>query len=115
MRCSLRIQPKELHYGNREDGLHRSRESNWRVSRDREIGDGQIDLNLYRPIEMGGKRNWTNAEQLFCRGICSLFHRGFEGSRRGLKIYCGGIGASRASNLPVLTQRANIDVLLTVA
>jgi osmotically inducible protein OsmC len=30
--------------------------------------DGQIDLRLDRPVEMGGKGNGTNLEQLFAAG-----------------------------------------------
>jgi Ohr subfamily peroxiredoxin len=35
--------------------------------------DGQIDLKLDRPIEMGGKGNGTNPEQLFAAGYAACF------------------------------------------
>ena len=35
--------------------------------------DGQIDLRLDRPIEMGGKGNGTNPEQLFAAGYAACF------------------------------------------
>jgi osmotically inducible protein OsmC len=35
--------------------------------------DGQIDLKLDRPIEMGGKGNATNPEQLFGAGYAACF------------------------------------------
>jgi lipoyl-dependent peroxiredoxin len=35
--------------------------------------DGQIDLKLDRPVEMGGKRNGTNPEQLFAVGYADCF------------------------------------------
>jgi lipoyl-dependent peroxiredoxin len=35
--------------------------------------DGQIDLKLDRPIEMGGKGNGTNPEQLFAAGYATCF------------------------------------------
>jgi osmotically inducible protein OsmC len=35
--------------------------------------DGQIDLKLDRPIEMGGKGNGTNPEQLFAVGYAACF------------------------------------------
>jgi Ohr subfamily peroxiredoxin len=34
---------------------------------------GQIDLKLDRPIEMGGKGNGTNPEQLFAAGYAACF------------------------------------------
>jgi lipoyl-dependent peroxiredoxin len=35
--------------------------------------DGQIDLKLDRPVEMGGKGNGTNPEQLFAVGYAACF------------------------------------------
>ena len=35
--------------------------------------DGKIDLKLDRPIEMGGKGNGTNPEQLFAAGYAACF------------------------------------------
>ena len=35
--------------------------------------DGQIDLKLDRPIEMGGKGSGTNPEQLFAAGYAACF------------------------------------------
>jgi Ohr subfamily peroxiredoxin len=35
--------------------------------------DGQIDLKLDRPVEMGGKGNGTNPEQLFAAGYAACF------------------------------------------
>ena len=35
--------------------------------------DGQIDLRLDRPVEMGGKGNGTNPEQLFAVGYAACF------------------------------------------
>jgi osmotically inducible protein OsmC len=35
--------------------------------------DGQIDLKLDRPVEMGGKGNGTNPEQLFAVGYAVYF------------------------------------------
>src|SRR3984885_6485104 len=35
--------------------------------------DGQIDLKLDRPIEMGGIGNGTNPEQLFAAGYAACF------------------------------------------
>jgi osmotically inducible protein OsmC len=35
--------------------------------------DGQIDLKLDRPAEMGGKGNGTNPEQLFAAGYAACF------------------------------------------
>ena len=35
--------------------------------------DGQIDLKLDRPVEMGGKGNGTNPEQLFAVGNAACF------------------------------------------
>ena len=35
--------------------------------------DGQIDLRLDRPVEMGGKGNGTNPEQLFAAGYAACF------------------------------------------
>ena len=35
--------------------------------------DGQIDLKLDRPIEMGGKGNGANPEQLFAAGYAACF------------------------------------------
>src|SRR5580698_10183663 len=35
--------------------------------------DGQIDLKLDRPVEMGGKGNGTNPEQLFAVGYAASF------------------------------------------
>ena len=35
--------------------------------------DGQINLNLDRPVEMGGKGNGTNPEQLFAVGYAACF------------------------------------------
>jgi lipoyl-dependent peroxiredoxin len=35
--------------------------------------DGQINLKLDRPIEMGGKGNGTNPEQLFAAGYAACF------------------------------------------
>jgi lipoyl-dependent peroxiredoxin len=35
--------------------------------------DGQIDLKLDRPVEMGGKGNGTNPEQLFALGYAACF------------------------------------------
>jgi lipoyl-dependent peroxiredoxin len=35
--------------------------------------DGQIDLKLDRPVEMGGKGNGTNLEQLFAAGYAACF------------------------------------------
>jgi Ohr subfamily peroxiredoxin len=35
--------------------------------------DGQIDLKLDRPTEMGGKGNGTNPEQLFAAGYAACF------------------------------------------
>ena len=35
--------------------------------------DGQIDLKLDRPVEMGGKENGTNLEQLFAAGYAACF------------------------------------------
>jgi len=41
--------------------------------------DGQTNLKLNRPVEMGGKGNGTNPEQLFC---CSLRSQCFIGALR---------------------------------
>ena len=35
--------------------------------------NGQIDLKLNRPVEMGGKGNGTNPEQLFAVGYAACF------------------------------------------
>jgi osmotically inducible protein OsmC len=35
--------------------------------------DGQIDLKLDRPVEMGGRGNGTNPEQLFAVGYAACF------------------------------------------
>jgi len=35
--------------------------------------DGQINLKLDRPVEMGGKGNGTNPEQLFAVGYAACF------------------------------------------
>ena len=35
--------------------------------------DGQIDLKLDRPVEMGGKGDGTNPEQLFATGYAACF------------------------------------------
>ncbi len=35
--------------------------------------DGQIDLKLDRPVEMGGRGNGTNPEQLFAAGYAACF------------------------------------------
>jgi osmotically inducible protein OsmC len=35
--------------------------------------DGQINLKLDRPVEMGGKGNGTNPEQLFAAGYAACF------------------------------------------
>jgi lipoyl-dependent peroxiredoxin len=35
--------------------------------------DGQIDLKLDRPVEMGGKGDGTNPEQLFAVGYAACF------------------------------------------
>jgi lipoyl-dependent peroxiredoxin len=35
--------------------------------------DGEIDLKLDRPVEMGGKGNGTNPEQLFAAGYAACF------------------------------------------
>jgi osmotically inducible protein OsmC len=35
--------------------------------------DGQIDLKLDRPVEMGGKGNGTNPEKLFAAGYAACF------------------------------------------
>jgi osmotically inducible protein OsmC len=35
--------------------------------------DGQIDIKLDRPVEMGGKGNGTNPEQLFAAGYAACF------------------------------------------
>ncbi|HEY6849840.1 MAG TPA: hypothetical protein VI320_27010 [Terracidiphilus sp.] len=35
--------------------------------------DGHIDLKLDRPVEMGGKGNGTNPEQLFAVGYAACF------------------------------------------
>jgi osmotically inducible protein OsmC len=35
--------------------------------------DGQIDLKLDRPVEMGGRGNGTNPEQLFAVGYAAYF------------------------------------------
>ncbi|WP_130417083.1 Ohr family peroxiredoxin [Edaphobacter modestus] len=44
--------------------------------------DGQIDLKLDRPVEMGGKGNGTNPEQLFATGYAACFIG-------ALRVVCG--------------------------
>jgi Ohr subfamily peroxiredoxin len=36
--------------------------------------DGQLELNLAIPVEMGGKGDGTNPEQLFASGYAACFH-----------------------------------------
>jgi osmotically inducible protein OsmC len=59
--------------------LHRHGKGNGRTGWTAKSDDGQINLKLDRPVEMGGKGNGTNPEQLFCCRLCSQLHRSLEG------------------------------------
>ena len=67
------MQSDGLHYRNRERNLHGQSKSNGRTGGQRESDDGQINLTLDRPVEMVGKGNGTNPEQLFAVGYAACF------------------------------------------
>jgi osmotically inducible protein OsmC len=48
--------------------------------------DGQVDLDLAMPKEMGGSGNGANPEDLFAAGYAACFHSALQGVARGRKI-----------------------------
>jgi organic hydroperoxide reductase OsmC/OhrA len=73
--------------------------------------DGQIDLKLDRPVEMGGKGNGPNLEHLFAAGYAACFIGALRvvARKRSIRIpedvpsiEREEAGASRASSMPVI-------------
>jgi Ohr subfamily peroxiredoxin len=48
--------------------------------------DGQVDLDLAMPKEMGGSGNGANPEDLFAAGYAACFHSALQGVARSRKI-----------------------------
>jgi osmotically inducible protein OsmC len=48
--------------------------------------DGQVDLDLAMPKEMGGSGNGANPEDLFAAGYAACFHSALQGVARARKI-----------------------------
>jgi hypothetical protein len=51
--------------------------------------DGQINLKLDRPVEMGGKGNGTNPEQLFAAGYAACFIGALRVVQRQARVHRG--------------------------
>lgn len=78
--------------------------------------DGQLDLDLRQPKEMGGDGDGTNPEQLFAIGYAACFGAtlALTGQRRGLKADDAEIESS-VSLIPIDGGRFKLGVELQIS
>ena len=78
--------------------------------------DGQIELKVAMPPQLGGDGNGTNPEQLFAAGYSSCFHNALilVGKRAGLDL-TGSTVAAKVGIGPNTTQGYGLAVALSVS
>ncbi|WP_289782119.1 organic hydroperoxide resistance protein [Streptomyces phaeoluteigriseus] len=78
--------------------------------------DGQIELKVAMPPELGGDGNGTNPEQLFAAGYSSCFHNALilVGNRAGFDL-TGSTVAAKVGIGPNSTQGYGLAVALSVS
>ncbi|CAL9471154.1 organic hydroperoxide resistance protein [Streptomyces sp. enrichment culture] len=78
--------------------------------------DGQLDLKVAMPPELGGDGNGTNPEQLFAAGYSSCFHNALVlvGRRAGLDL-TGSTVAAKVGIGPNAHQGYGLAVALSVS
>ena len=77
--------------------------------------DGALDVELRRPVEMGGEGGGTNPEQLFAVGYAACFESAIGAVARRARIDVGDITIdSRVSLFPTEERTFRLEVELDV-
>ncbi|MGV3527233.1 MAG: organic hydroperoxide resistance protein [Candidatus Sericytochromatia bacterium] len=77
--------------------------------------DGQLDLTLAAPREMGGNGQGTNPEQLFAAGYAACFGSAAAHVARAQKIQTGPISVTGHVSIGPVGQAFGLAVVLEVA
>jgi lipoyl-dependent peroxiredoxin len=81
-------------------------------------GDGQLDMSVATPKELGGPGGATNPEQLFAAGFAACFHSALQLVARRMKVDASGstvtakVGLGRAADNPGYGLQVDILVAL---